>query len=196
MHNIISTPLIFPKVEPDDWDVWWKLWNKNSKFLMKVVNNHNEGRARWLGMDIYVGHGIDSAQVTGYHAPYIPYPELFKKLLDNIDQLPINVKVIRAVSSIYEVSPHSDFLTPNFSVRSLLHDTNPTSTFYYQFNDTKVYQQLPIDSNTWGYWDHKSKHGTDHYSGRRKILLMYYGTTKEDMDISNSIEHYADYVIK
>jgi hypothetical protein len=196
MHNIISTPLIFPKVEPADWSVWWKLWNKNSKFLMKVVNNHNEAGAKWLGMDVYVNQGIDSTQVTGYQAPYVPCLELFKNLLDNIDQLPIHVQVIRAVSSICEVVPHSDFLSPVFSVRSLLYDTNPESTFYYQVNDEKIYQQLPIDSNTWGYWDHRCKHGTDYNSGCRKILLIYYGTTKENMNIRDSIEQYDDYVIR
>jgi hypothetical protein len=196
MHSIISTPLIFPKVEPNDWAVWWKLWNNNSKFLMKVVNNHNEVGARWLGMDIYIAPKTDSIKATGYHAPYIDCSDLFKKTLDNLDQLPINVQVIRAVSSVCAISPHSDFSNPMFSVRSLLYDTNPVSTFYYQFDDKQVYQQLPMNTNTWGYWDNNCKHGTDHYSGRRKILLMYYGTIKENINITSSIENYIDYVIK
>jgi hypothetical protein len=29
MASIISTPLIFPKVEPSDWNRWWKIWFKN-----------------------------------------------------------------------------------------------------------------------------------------------------------------------
>jgi hypothetical protein len=196
MNSIISTPLIFPKVEPSDWSVWWKLWNKNFRFLRKVVINHNEAVARWVGMDIYIAPETDIVKATGYHAPYIDCSNLFKKTLDNLDQLPINVQVIRAVSSVCAISPHSDFSNPMFSVRSLLYDTNPVSTFYYQFDGKQVYQQLPMDTNTWGYWDNNCKHGTDHYSGRRKILLMYYGTAKENINITNSIEHYVDYVIK
>ena len=196
MQDIISTPLIFPKVEPSNWFEWWKLWFNHSKGLKKVVQNHNEAGAKWVGMDIYVAPGVDIVEATGYHAPYIDCSGLFKKTLDNIDQLPVNVQVIRAVSSLYEHHPHTDFSVPKFSVRSMLYDTNLTSTFYYQFNDATVYQQLPNDSNTWGYWDHKCKHGTDFYVGHRKILLIYYGTSKENMDISDSINYYADYVIK
>jgi hypothetical protein len=196
MNSIISTPLIFPKVEPSDWSVWWKLWNKNSRFLKKIVVNHNEAGARWVGMDIYIAPEIDSMKATGYQAPYVDCSNLFKKTIDNLDQLPINVQVIRAALSVCAHNPHSDFSDPIFSVRSLLYDTNPTSTFYYQFDDKKVYQQLPIDTNTWGYWDNKCKHGTDYYSGRRKILLIYYGTNKENIDITNSINYYADYAIK
>lgn len=196
MQDIISTPLIFPKVEPSDWDKWWKIWNKNSRFLRKVVQNHNEAGARWMGMDIYIAPGFDSAQVSGYQAPYIDCSELFKQVLDNIDQLPINVQAIRAVSSVCAVVPHSDYTTPEFSVRSMLYDTNSTFTFYYNFNNSKVYQKLPNDSNTWGYWDNKCKHGTDYHSGHRKILLMYYGKTKLNINLENSIDCYTDYVIR
>lgn len=196
MQEIISTPLIFPKVEPSNWFEWWKLWFKHSKVLKKSVQNHNEAEAKWVGMDIYVAPGVDIVEATGYNAPYVDCSGLFKKTLDNIDQLPINVQVIRAASSVVEHHPHTDFSVPRFSIRSLMWDTNLTSTFYYQFNDATVYQQLPNDSNTWGYWDNKCKHGTDYYVGHRKILLIYYGTPKENIDISDSINYYADYVIK
>jgi hypothetical protein len=196
MQDIISTPLIFPRVEPSDWSKWWIIWNKNSKFLKKVVKNHNETGAKWMGMDIYIAPGVDSAISTGYNAPYVDCSELFKQTIDNIDQLPINVQVIRAASSVCEHSPHSDFSRPEFSVRSMLYDTNVRSTFYYQFNNKKVYQHLPADSNTWGYWDHASMHGTDYHSGHRKILLIYYGITKENINISDSVDRYVNYVIK
>ena len=196
MQDIISTPLIFPKVEPSDWNKWWSIWNKNSRFLRKIVQNHNEAGARWVGMDIYIAPGIDSTRVTGYEAPYVDCSDLFRQVLDNIDQLPINVQAIRAVSSVCAVVPHSDFSVPEFSVRSMLYDTNSTSTFYYDVDVNRVYQQLPNESNTWGYWDNKCKHGTDYHSGHRKILLMYYGKTKSDINIENSIAYYTDYVIR
>jgi hypothetical protein len=196
MNNIISTPLIFPKVEPNNWDEWWNVWKQNSKTLLKVTKNHNRLQAPWKGMDIFIAKGVDPINITGYVAPYVDCSNLFSTLFDNIDQLPIDVRVIRAVSSFQKVYPHSDLTTESFSVRSLLYDNNLKSTFYYNFDDKQVYQQLPSDSNTWGYWDHKCKHGTDYHAGYFKILLMYIGEEKLNIDISKSINHYADLVIK
>jgi hypothetical protein len=193
--NIISTPLIFPKIIPTDWNTWWKLWFKESTYLRKSVINHNSRSAAWKGFDIFVHTNTDAPAVTGYESKYIDCNGLFPSLFNNLQQLPIDVKVIKAVSSYTSIQPHSDFNDKIFSIRTLLYDNNVFDNFYYMVNNNKIYQKLPNDTNTWGYWDHKSHHGTDFYYGHSKILLMFYGPMKTDFDIQSSINYYKNYVI-
>jgi hypothetical protein len=196
MASIISTPLIFPKVEPSDWNRWWEIWFKNSKILPKVVMNHNQGSTFWTGFDIFVEEGVNSSEISGYEAEFVSCGDIFSDLFKNLDKLPIKVKVIRAVSSRVRVPAHTDWRWKEFSIRSLLYDNNVFDNFYYDLGDgNKIYQRLPPESNTWGYWDHKGKHGSDFYQGHSKILMMYFGPTKLDINLDQSIERYKDYVI-
>jgi hypothetical protein len=60
------------------------------------------------------------------------------------------------------------------------------------------YQKLPEDSNTWVYWDNKVTHGTDWYTGHSKILIMYFGKTKQldsELILEKSQSRYSKYVI-
>jgi hypothetical protein len=195
--SIISTPYNFPKVEPSDWGEWWNIWRKNSKTLWKLENNHNSffgiGPSYLKGFDIYINDSVKYP--IGYHAPYVDCKELFFDLFNFLDLLPIDVKIIKAVSSFKNIAPHKDWEWKEFSIRSLLYDSNPLPNFYYIINDKKIYQRLPRDTNTWGYWDHKVVHGSDYFQGYEKILLMYYGPMKKNFDIKSSIEKYKEYII-
>jgi hypothetical protein len=196
MDHLISTLLIFPKIVPTDWDQWWEVWNKNSTIIKKNVKNHNADQALWTGFNIYVKPGIDPVALTGYIAPFIDCTDLFPALFNNISNLPVDVKVIRAVSSYGEINPHTDFTSPRISVRTMLYDSNPTQTFYYFIDHKKIYQDIPEDTNTWCYWDHKFKHGTDYDKNYYKILLMYFGDTKENFDLTPSLQKYSSSVIQ
>jgi hypothetical protein len=70
--------------------------------------------------------------------------------------------------------------------------------FYYLKDTKREYQLLPSDTNTWAYWDHKRKHGTDWYFGHSKILITYFGKPKEDAYqsiITENAKRYQEYVI-
>lgn len=195
-NEIISTPLIFQKVEPSDWNKWWKIWFGKAKLLGKTVANHNSGSALWKGFDIYLDTDISSDEITGYKADFVNCEDIFKDVFNNLHLLPIDVKVIRAVSSLSQVIAHTDWKKEELSVRTLLYDNNIYNNFYYKLSDgTKIYQKLPNDTNTWGYWDNRSKHGSDYYHGHSKILLLYFGPTKPDINLDESIEKYQNYVI-
>lgn len=181
--DVISSPLQIPIIQPNNWDKWWDLWFNEASAVQKISKNHNQYAAPWKGLDIWVKDGIDAESETQYRAKNLNCLELFDSIFDNLDQFPIDIDIVRAVSSMGHVLPHHDSVCDSLSVRSLLYDNNIKSTFYYQIDNKKVYQKLPPTTNTWMYWDHKRKHGTDYYFGHSKILITYIGKTKPNFDI-------------
>ena len=178
---LISYPLDFPMVVPDDWDKWWSVWSKEAVFVPKVGKNANMLGAMWKGFDIYVANNVDSINDTQYKCKNINCTDLFTNVFNNVDLLPIDVSIMRVVSSLGPVLPHRDF-TNDISIRSMLYDTNTQPTFYYTNGTIKQYQKLPPETNTWGYWDTNTKHGTDFRNGHNKILVMWFGKTKKQTE--------------
>ena len=194
MTDLISTPLALPKIEPTNWDEWWALWNNNAKLIRKVKKTHNGSGVFWKGFHIYKADGVSSDHI-GYQSEFVDCRHILPAVYENIDKLPINVEYIQVVSSLTVVPPHTDFITNELSVRTLLFDNNPTATFYYEINGKRIYQTLPKVTNTWAYWDHKTRHGTDFDFKNFKILIMYCGTLKEQFDLTPHVEMYQDYTI-
>jgi hypothetical protein len=83
MPTAISTPIIFPKIIPNDWDEWDNVWNKYKKFSPKSQLSKNSGSALWIGFDIYVKDGIDATDIVKYKCENVNCPELFNSLFDN-----------------------------------------------------------------------------------------------------------------
>jgi len=199
-NSLISAPIKFPVIQPDNWDEWWDLWYKEAVHVPKLVTNHNSGtvhQAIWRGFDIYVKDGFDSLHY-GYKAKNMNCSHMFSSLFDNLDDFPMDINVMRVMSSIHRVSPHSDSIGFLTGIRTLLYDNNVRPNFYYVFNERKEYQRLPEDTNTWMYNDHKSLHGTDFYMGHSKLLIAYYGKIKDDVldkNLAESVPLYHDYVI-
>jgi hypothetical protein len=52
MLTAISTPIIFPRIVPNDWEEWNTIWNKYKKFSPKVKSSGNVGSVLWVGFDI------------------------------------------------------------------------------------------------------------------------------------------------
>ena len=197
----VSVPLIFPKIVPNDWSQWNKIWEKNAKFSPKITQTKNSGQVFWTGFDIYVKDGVDATDLIKYKCNNINCPELFPSLFDNLDKLPIDIQVVRVLQSLSKVNAHQDFaIDSNFqSFRSILYDNNPQQTWWYTpDNKIKHYLKLPEETNTWWYDDSKIKHGTDFYPNHDKQLIMYRGTLKKDLlstVLDNSTQKYLDYVI-
>jgi hypothetical protein len=201
MTTAISTPIIFPKVVPNNWDEWGKVWNKYKQFSSKLQSTKNTGQVFWIGFDIYVKDGIDATDIVKYKCENVNCPELFNSLFDNLDKLPVDLYVVRVLQSLAPVSAHSDYSTDsgNHSLRSMLYDNNPKETWWYKNdNSNKQYLKLPEDTNTWWYSDTKVKHGTDYVTGYQKQLIMYRGAPKEtEMSalLEKSMNKYSEYVI-
>lgn len=197
-NSLISAPIKFPRIEPNNWEKWWDLWYKEASWIRKIEANHNGmSGIPWRGFDVYVKNGIDPLQYR-YDAKNLNCPEIFSSLFDNLDNFPMDIYVMRVLSSTSPVFPHSDANRPATGIRTLLYDNNVRHNFYYMFGNKKVYQRLPEDTNTWMYNDHKSKHGTDFYQGHSKILIAYYGKIKDevlDKNLEENLQNYNDYVI-
>lgn len=194
---LISAPIEFPVIEPNNWNTWWDMWYNHASILAKINKNHNSTQAYWKGFDIYMRDGADPLDFY-YKSKNMNCSNLFPSLFDNLDKLPLEIDVVRVVSSISKVSPHRDASYPSTGIRTLLYDNNVRPNFYYTFNNHIEYQTLPKDTNTWMYNDHKSLHGSDFYPGHSKILIMYYGTIKDEMldkNLEKNIDRYKDYVI-
>lgn len=199
IDSVISSPIVFPKIVPNDWDRWWKLWTTEAAPAMKVVKNHNSTGGPWIGLNVYVKPGVDNVEYTGYNIKNIICPELFPALFDNLDSFPIDISVMQIVSSRCPSPPHTDHNEPRVSVRSMMYDNNFTPTFYYMVDGEKKYQTLPDDTNTWIYHDNKHKHGSDYYYGHSKHLIIYHGKIKRDILEKNLVschDQYIDYIIK
>jgi hypothetical protein len=198
MNDLISTPIPIPIIKPADWEQWWSLWNKEMRYIPKISKNPNQNAVLWRGFDIYVKEGIDAELKTNYRAANVNCPELFPSIFNNLDKFPIDIEIVRAVSSVSTVFPHCDFEPGGISVRSMLYDNNLSSTFYYKFNNKTVYQQLPTDTNTWCFYDNKTLHGTDWFSGHSKILITYIGMKKENLDqhLLKSASQYPNYTVR
>ena len=107
---IIYTPLDFPKIEPDDWNVFWEIWDTYSDNLIKVISNGDHSVATvgrsdiWQGLDIY-----KNLSLNVWQAPFYDIKEQLPKLYNTLISLPIsNIRQIRLVSSKLQVDPHSD----------------------------------------------------------------------------------------
>jgi hypothetical protein len=199
LDTIVSSPIIFPKIVPDDWDRWSKLWNDEATIGAKVIKNHNDTGVFWRGINVYVKLGIDSTEYTRYKIKNVICPEMFPSLFDNLDSFPFDIDVMQIVSSIHPVQPHHDHIKAKLSIRSMLYDDNPKPTYYYDINGVNTYQLLPDDTNTWVYHDNRYKHGTDYYYGHTKQLIIFYGTVKRDIlesNLTSSIDRYKDYIIR
>lgn len=200
LTNISWLPLHIPKIEPDNWDLFWELWNKNKTIMGKSA--------------VWESVGIWSSPESGISAmhndfPYLMddwskyFPSMFEKIRS---AMPFSrIDNIRLSSNIKPVRPHIDpvptmYPWPN-SMRVMLWDTNDVPTFYllpwpessfmqppisdidvipgqtYILGDIppedKIYVDLPANTNTFIFSNGEFLHGADLASP--KIILIVHG---------------------
>lgn len=174
-NHIISKVLDIPKLTPTNWDLWWDIWHHNAKPLERYQQNHNKP-GKWIGFDCYRGDTYNPLTEGYYNSELVDCSSVLPDLIDNIKPLFHTLFLVRILQSTATFFPHSDFKDEeHIAVRTLLYDENPSSTFYYIINNEKVYQNLPLNSNTWIYKDHLVQHGSDFDERYKKLLVTYYG---------------------
>lgn len=193
-YNFISCVLDIPPIEPDDWNLWWQIWQSSSKFIEKETN-FNGKDSGWRGLEIYRSHNY----TYDCYSPSITFIDLqtvFPRMFKQIFQLPIKLNYVRALQSIRAFSPHKDTFGKNFiSLRSIIYDENPNPTFYY-IENKKIYQRLPKTSNTWIAYDSRCLHGTDFNKNYKKIMFYLWGEWEQDKGeelVKRSLELYKDF---
>lgn len=191
---ILYTPLSIPKLEVNNWDEWWSVWN-HAQFINKVATNHNSTTRDMLkGFDIYnTGH---TRMYSLYDAVMAPKCKVVDNLLEQIfEYVPIIPKLIRVMENTGIVPAHSDYAKPRDEFRSVLWNTYDEPIWEFTYNNEARTLELPNDTNSFYYKDYPLKHSAIHNSTKTKGLLLVYGTLKHNHTniVQASAEKYKDY---
>lgn len=192
----VSAIVDYPKIEPVDWDLWWRLWNESAQPVLKKQKNHNAATGHWIGFDCYRGKNFKE-DLTPYSSMYVDCRHVLPTLYNFIDLLADKVDMVRILESQSPFYPHKDHTNENYSIRTLLYDNNVQPTFYYLINGKKIYQKLPNETNTWIYKDHEFPHGSDFNPKFKKILITFQGTwTYSDVEKHFANDKFLNYNIQ
>lgn len=182
VDNLLALPLDLPKFEPDSWDTFWHIWNRDTrqyKRLLKDSAGNNSSIPHWEGF---------SWEWTDQHQKMFDvhcgdysndFPILKKKLEEH---LPFTIVRILFQSNLKEIplhqdgNPLTDHLSYATSFRTLIYDENDRETFYINHSGMKptdrFYMQLPEGTNSFVYNNPKVRHAADYFS-KRKILMHF-----------------------
>lgn len=202
---IIATPLDIPRIEPDDWDLFWKIWNEHSGPLTKNFTNNgsevdpSKAPKVWVGLDLFDRWAGGSAwQAPSYESEHL-FPKMFKAIFDlNLPSL----YRIRVISSLMPIPGHSDDQADRWNIRAFLHHPSTENQWYFNNpgdrNGERKYLALPESTNWFAYNDKYCWHGTDYDPKNPKILLQLYSkyVVTDDELIQRSLEKYKDYTIE
>lgn len=135
-HKWTSVPWVpvdVPKIEPDDWDLFWKLWNEKNSDITR--GNPKESQY-WKGLCCWLNPAIDHTKFNYSNTVVDDWSGHFPKMFEQIRNcLPFySIEKIVLWSNINEVNPHFDpdvviYPFPD-SLRVMIWDTNEEPTFY------------------------------------------------------------------
>lgn len=202
---IVFTPIDLPKIEPDNWEVFWEIWNKHSASLVKTKMNTKYSLTPvgasdlWIGLDI-----IKKTQIEpSWRAPFFDIKDLLPNLYNTLNINLPGAKLIRLVQSQTSFASHTDDNMQVWPLRAYLHYTSDKPQWYFtkpnDMEGQRTYATLPEDTNWFAYNDRNSWHGTDFDPYNKKILLQVFGyatpyNTPSDL-LNRSIEKYKNYTI-
>jgi hypothetical protein len=179
---IVYTPIDLPKIEPDNWDVFWDVWNTHRNYLVKTKMNTSISLTpvgisdMWLGLDIF-------KKTTGYaswQAPFFDIKQSLPNMYNSLVTLFPNATIIRLVQSQKNVEAHTDDNRNVWHIRAYLHYTSSKSQWYFtkphDAGGNRTYIDLPEETNWFAYNDLNAWHGTDFDPDNKKILLQVFGS--------------------
>jgi hypothetical protein len=152
LTNIPWLTVPVPRIEPDDWDLFWKLWN-DFKFKSEKYNDIWDTICIWANPNL-----TDEQLKTEYPIMKrdricdwsVHFPNMFKQINQAMPFLSIDK--ITIASNVKEVPLHIDAIKkfhpwPN-AMRVMLWDTNEKPTFYLSKWQEEMYEAPIIKSNT------------------------------------------------
>jgi hypothetical protein len=175
---LIFTPVDLPKIEPDDWDIFWDIWNTHSRPLVKVRQNTDLSVAPvgtnniWIGLDVYKLYNTEMP----YTAPYVDIKELLPNMHRQLLDIAPNLYRVRLLQSCVNIASHTDTNTDLWNLRAFIHNVDSYTQWYFtKPNDStgeRTYITMPADTNWFMYNDKHCWHGTDYDPDNKKILLQ------------------------
>lgn len=199
---LIFTPVDLPKIEPDNWDIFWDIWNKHSKPLVKVKKNTEISIADigtndiWTGIDIYNKYN----NLMPYIAPYVDIEHLLPNMYKLILTIP-DVYRVRLLQSQTSIASHTDNDKDRWNIRAFLHGDKAQDQWYftkpYDSNGQRTYIKMPLDTNWFMYNDKHCWHGTDYDPSNKKILLQAFCLDPKLTNlIDTSTQKYKEYTLE
>ena len=204
MNNLYYTPIKLPKIEPDNWDIFWKIWNEEADFVHKTTHPHDKSRLAvgnrtcWKGMEVY---DPDAIKVTrSIELASIDIRDRLPKMYESMQSLKTFFKSLSLIflESKYPIGAHTDKNTDNWVLRSFFYYPSPTQQWYFtkpnDVNGERTYITMPNDTTWFAFNDAKAWHGTDYDPKYPKIIIKAYGSLHEHI-IQDSLQHYKDYTL-
>jgi len=188
------TPLAIPKIEPNNWDQWWEVWNTHSGIVTKEKTNHNNEVRKWRGMNLYT-NSIVKGNIT-YSAPTAPKCPVTDDIVNQIKKnIPIVPIVVRVIENLETIPTHSDHAEPTDEIRCMLWNNYPKPVWNFKyFNDTKTLV-LPESTNSFYYKDYPMTHSSKYSLEFTKGILLVYGFFKPEFKkfIEDSASTFKDH---
>lgn len=148
-------PLDIPRIEPDDWDLFWKLWNEKNADITRA--NPQESQY-WKGLCCWLNPAIDHTKFNYSNTVIDDWSMHFPQMFEQIRNcLPfISLEKIVLWSNVNTVNPHFDpdaviYPFPD-SLRIMIWDTNESPTFYMNKwpERTEEFNPPPVTVRTGG----------------------------------------------
>jgi hypothetical protein len=199
--NLIWTVLDAPRIEPRDWELFWKSWNTHAgaSYLAKddPAGNRDSGLVAtgkrtefFKGLNIYAAS--PSALEDGHwKLPFLDYREIFPNVLEDLyAALPwvAEIEMCRLWMSNQPIPYHRDHTREDVALRAMIYNENPKGTFKVFKPSVGVnYVELPPETNVFAYNNAKCMHGSDREEGVNKIILLTIHKTKDKQAM---VEHF------
>lgn len=203
-HGIAALPLALPRIEPDSWENFWRIWNEEKDRVWRnhidrgAVGNVNPSmdHTQWDGMSIYELPELykEGAWGSKICQPMIDAnPNFIKTILEILPF--VKTRSIRLWSAHTTIPLHYDGNMPASldgkmqfptEIRIMLNDKNPQETFWLanasKFKphtnvdaEHRLYVKLPNDTNTFAWNNETFLHAADFDPAFRKILVVVKG---------------------
>lgn len=198
---IIYTPVDLPKIEPDNWEVFWDIWNTHTNNLVKTKSNTSLSCAPIGSTDLWLGLDIIKKPIiyTSWQASFFDIKDSLPNMYNSLATLFPNANVIRLVQSQKNVMAHTDDNINIWHLRAYLHYTSSKSQWYFtkphKPDGDRTYIDLPKETNWFAYNDLNCWHGSDFDSDNKKILLQVFSKNISPSLIAESVTKYKNYTI-
>jgi len=136
-------------ISPDNWDLFWELWNKDKSPMAPAGK---EDSAIWDSLCIWKSPELSNIMHSSYPAKIVDWYPYFPNMIDQLRTImPFShIEKITLSSNKKAVVPHIDpaatfYPWPN-SLRVMIYDTNTRPTFYLKKWSSLSLNREPITS--------------------------------------------------
>lgn len=204
MNNLYYTPIKLPKIEPDNWDLFWEIWNTEADYVHKTTNPHEKSRLLlgnrtcWKGMEVYDPDVVKTNR--SIQLVSVDIRSRLPKMYESMQSLKPFFKNLSLIflESKFPIGAHTDKNLDNWMLRSFFYYPSPTPQWYFtkpdDTNGKRTYITVPEDTTWFAFNDSKAWHGTDYDEKYPKIVIKAYGSLHDEV-IQENLERYKDYTL-